>query len=212
MRWLFETNDYEIRRQQNNFNRRLARRKKKIGPLTTKFRSEEPGKSKLVDGTLRQIRITDLLPPRKLVGLVPGRFRYLRIRAIVHLTGNRSDLEAMGIQVRSRAQDIFTIIGTKKQLAGLVNRPSCRSLRSPEMLFPDVEEADGQAEIDVIHAPRAVNPSGFRGNGVLVGIIDSPLDVTHHGFRDPAVGGTHGSRVLYYWAQSTHTECYGANY
>ena len=148
----------------------------------------------------------DLLPPRKLVALVPGRFRYLRIRAIIHFTGNSSDLEAMGIQVRSQAQDIFTITGTKKQLAELVNRPSCLSLRSPRMLLPAVEEASGQAEVDVIHAPRVANPTGFRGNGILVGIIDSPLDVTHHGFRDPAAGGTHGSRVLYYWVQSAHIQ------
>ncbi len=81
-----------------------------------------------------------------------------------------------------------------------------QAIRTPRILSPTVEDASTQAEIAAIHAPRAANPNGFQGDGMLVGIIDSSLDITHHGFRDPTVPGTHDSRVLYYWAQSTHTQ------
>jgi subtilisin family serine protease len=144
-----------------------------------------------------------LLPPRHIAAVIHGVLRPIRIRAIVRFTGNRSDLEHLGITVRSQAQDVFTITATKTQLAQLAAQPACHRLRIPRFIVPTVEQASGQAEIAAVHDPRPLNPTGFRGNGILIGIIDTCLDVTHHGFRDP--GGTNGSRVLYYWAQSPFT-------
>jgi subtilisin family serine protease len=204
MRWLLKESDAGIRKQYDQFKKKLTVKVQNI----TERKSLEPGTASAGKTEFRLGRelMVHLLPPRKMAAIIPGKLRLFRIRAIVHFTGNRSDLEALGLEVRSQAQDIFTVTGTKKQLTDLVNRPSCIRMRTPRILMPTVEEAAGQAEIDVIHAPRAANPTGFRGNGVLVGIIDSPLDVTHHGFRDPTVPGNHDSRVLYYWAQTTHTQ------
>lgn len=153
-----------------------------------------------------RLRRAELMPHRDLIAVIPDNLKPVRLRAVTRFTGNRSDLEDMGLEVRSQAQDVFTVTGTQKQLKDLLNRSACRRLRSPRLLFPAVEEAAAQAEITAVHAPRVANPNGFQGDGVLVAIIDSPLDVTHHGFRDPTVPGTHDSRVLYYWAQSTHTQ------
>ena len=142
--------------------------------------------------------------PRHLSAVVALPSKALRIRAIVHYTGNRQDLEALGIQVRAQAQDIFTILATRAQITQLAGQPACRRLRTPRLMGPVVEQASAQAEAAAVHDPRPLNPTGYQGAGVLVGIIDSVLDVTHNGLRDPA--GTHGSRVRYYWAQSTHTQ------
>lgn len=142
--------------------------------------------------------------PRHLSAVVALPGKALRVRAIVHYTGNRQDLEALGIQVRAQAQDIFTIVATRAQITQLAGQPACRRLRTPRLMGPLVEQASAQAEAAAVHDPRPLNPTGYQGAGVLVGIIDSVLDVTHNGLRDPA--GTHGSRVSYYWAQSTHTQ------
>jgi subtilisin family serine protease len=206
MRRLFKMSDAEIRKLYKNEKNRLSKERKKIEASGIKLPPTASTADKKAAARIMQIRRAELMPHRDITAIVPDIMKPVRVRAIVRFSGNRADLEAMGIYVRSQAQDVFTVVGTLKQLKDLASRPSCRRLRTPRMLFPSVEEAGAQAEINAVHAPRVANPVGFQGNGVLVGIIDTPLDVTHHGFRDPAVAGTHDSRVLYYWAQTTHTE------
>jgi subtilisin family serine protease len=166
---------------------------------------QKPARTKATAAALATAAATLALQlPRHLLPVVVLPRKPLRIRAITHYTGNRQDLESLGIQVRSQAQDIFTILATRAQIQQLAAQPACRRLRSPRLMLPVVEEASAQAEAAAVHEPRPLNPTGFQGNGVLVGIVDSVLDVTHNGLRNPA--GTHGSRVAYYWAQSTHTQ------
>jgi subtilisin family serine protease len=123
----------------------------------------------------------------------------IKVRAIIHFTGNRDDLIAMGFEVRTQAQDIFTIIGTPKQLANLANQPSTLSISLPIKLHSHVNEATKQADIDLVRKPSLMNPNGYFGDDVIIGIIDTRLDVTHHAFRHPT--GNNGTRVLYYWVQ-----------
>ncbi len=129
-----------------------------------------------------------------------ARPRPIRVRAIVRFNGNREDLTALGLEVRAQAHDIFTVVGTRKQIADLAAQPATRRARLPRLLMPTVENAATQGEIDQVHQPAPPQfPNGIRGNGVIVSVVDGPLDVTHHGFRDP--GGTHGTRVWFYWVQ-----------
>ncbi len=205
MRRLLQKSEAEILKLHNHDQKRLTRKKKKIENDFIKLSStvSEPD-IKAAARTMRR-RLKELMPHRDLTAIIPDSLNPIRIRAIVHFSGNRDDLEAMGIKVRSQAQDVFTITGTRQQLKDLVKRPSCRRLRTPRIFTPTVEDATARAEITEIHRPRSEHPNGFRGNGVLVAIIDSPLDVTHHGFRDPNEP-EHNSRVLYYWAQDTHIQ------
>ena len=203
---LLRMSDREIRKLYTRDSNRLAKERKKIEASIGKLPPTATKSDRKAMARVIQISQSRLLPHRDLVAVIPDKMKPVRIRTIVRFTGNRADLEAMGIEVRSQAQDIFTIVGTRKQLKDLVSQPSCQRMRTPRIFLPTVENASAQAEITNVHDPRPPeNPNGFRGNGVLVGIIDSPLDVTHHGFRDPDPAGPHDSRVLYYWAQSTHT-------
>jgi subtilisin family serine protease len=204
MRRLLKMSEVEIRRQFKRDRSRLAKNKKEIDEIIRRLPPTATESDRNAIAKVSKILQSGLLPHRNLVAVIPDKLKPVRIRAIVRFTGNRADLEAMGIEVRSQAQDVFTIVGTQKQLQDLAGQPACRRLHTPRMLFPTVEHASGQGEVANVHDPRPLNPTGFRGNGILVGIIDSPLDVTHHGFRDPL--GTHDSRVLYYWAQSTHIQ------
>jgi subtilisin family serine protease len=205
MRRLLKLSDAEIRKEITRERRTLFRKRKKIEEDLRRLPPAASDADKKAVARIMQMRRSELVPRRDLVAVIPDKMRPVRIRAIVHYTGNRADLEAMGIEVRSQAQDVFTIVGTRKQLKDLANQPACRRLRTPRMLFPTVEHASAQAEVANVHDPRPLNPNGFRGNGVLVGIIDSALDVTHHGFRDPNPLGTHDTRVLYYWVQTPYT-------
>ena len=116
----------------------------------------------------------------------------IKIRAIVEFAGNSDDLRSLGIYVHSNVQNVFTITATKGQLEKLASQPATQKVRLPRLFFPNLQDSVPTAEVDQIHAV------GNRGNGTIVGIVDSPLHVGHHAFRDPA---THDTRVLFYWVQ-----------
>ena len=126
----------------------------------------------------------------------------IKIRAIVEFLGNRDDLKNMGINVKTAIQNVFTITATKSQLTTLASQAATQKIRLPRLFFPNLQDSVPTAEIDQVHA------LGNRGNGTIVGIIDSPLHVGHHAFRDPA--GTHDTRVRYYWVQDPDTLAGGA--
>jgi subtilisin family serine protease len=152
-----------------------------------------------VPAQMAALQRVELLPHQLLWPVIRKEMFPIQLRAIVQFTGNRSDLESLGVKVRTQAQDIFTIIGTRDQLTQVAAQPACLRMRTPRPVFPAVDEAANQAEVYAIHAPRPVNPNGYTGDGVLLGIIDSPLDVTHATFREAAA--PHDSRVLYLWVQ-----------
>ncbi len=116
----------------------------------------------------------------------------IKVRAIVNFGGNADDLRDLGIQVHSHVHDVFTISGTRHQLASLAAMPATRRLRTPRRFQYDLDAAAPQAEVDDIHA------LGTEGNGVIVGVIDTGLNPRHHAFRDP---GTHDTRVTHLWVQ-----------
>lgn len=117
----------------------------------------------------------------------------IKARAIVDFAGNAEDLAAMGITVHSHVQNIFTITATRAQLSDLAAQAATRKIRVPRVFFPMLDEAGPTAEIDNLHAV------GAEGNGTILGVIDSALEVRHHAFRDPGAG--HGTRVLFMWVQ-----------
>ena len=217
MRRLLDMGEAEIRQRVREDEQRLERAKKFIAEeieralpeewaqrtSSTISRKDASREVEAIRSRLLRMRQAELLPDRIVATVVRDSLRRIRVRAIVHFTGNRQDLEGLGLQVRSQAQDMFTVVGTPAQLKSLATQPACQRLRAPRMFFPLVENASAQAEVADVHNPRPLNPNGYQGNGILIGIIDSALEVTHHTFRDP--GGTHDTRLLYYWVQSPYT-------
>lgn len=55
-----------------------------------------------------------------------------------------------------------------------------------------------KARVNQVHAGLAPLPQAYDGQGVVVGFIDSGLDVNHPDFRNP----NNTSRVAYYWDQN----------
>lgn len=125
--------------------------------------------------------------------IIVDRPRKVKVRAIVNFAGNVDDLEAMGIKVHSHVHDVFTITATKDQLADLASQAATCRVNSPRKFHWTLHDAVPTAEVDQIHAV------GTRGDGTIVGVIDSTLDVKHHAFRDPAA--PHDTRVLFMWVQ-----------
>lgn len=193
LRRLLAMSELDIRRAVRNEHARLARARRRIA-------AEERARPEA--GSVAAAAWAARLRPHPvwgLVRLVRGR-RPLRIRAITHFAGNREDLVGLGLTVHSQAHDIFTIEGTPAELNQLALQPATAVVRLPRLLLPEVEDASAQAGIADVHQPRPANPTGYRGQGMIVGLIDSPLDVRHPTFREAA--NPHDSRVLYYWVQT----------
>lgn len=165
-----------------------------------KLRVEERG----VSAELQEREFSHTRKPRPVAHRIFGPIRIedlrkppIKIRAIVEFAGNRGDLESLGIMVHSNIQDVFTVTATKKQIADLVSQPATQKVRLPRLFFPYLQDAVQTGEIDQVHA------LGNRGNGTIVGVVDSPLHLEHHAFREPT--GTHDTRVQYYWVQDPET-------
>lgn len=145
---------------------------------------------------LRSFRPRPELAPHPIFGAViidPERIRPVRIEAILNFGGNADDLAALGIEVHTGVHDVFTIVATRRQLADLAAQPATRRVKLPRAFDLHLADATRAAEVDQIHA------LGNQGQGVIVGIIDTALNVEHRAFRDPA--GNHDTRVLYMWDQ-----------
>jgi subtilisin family serine protease len=199
LRGLLRMSDSEITAEVRKHNRKFSlARRKAISKITEKFTpSTAPEERKL----LVRRALQGIIPHPVFAAVIVGIRKPLRIRAIVRFNGNKKDLNDLGIKVGSQSQDVFTIVGTPSQLAALAKQPALRRMRLPRILLPTVENACGQSEVAGLHNPTPNNPAGLLGTGVLIGVIDSSLDVTHHGFCDPTA--PHDSRVMYYWVQST---------
>ena len=197
---LLEMNDDDIRELISTDAERIKTLRQRIDSELSELKAKEQEQAdETVKAKIQALQRTDLLPHPLLWPIERVKLFPVRLRAIVQFTGNRSDLESLGVQVRAQAQDIFTITGTSVQLEQVAAQPACLRMRSPQPVFPTVDEAMNQAEVDDVHTARPDNPSGYTGAGVLLGIIDSALDVTHATFREAAA--PNDSRVLYYWVQ-----------
>jgi len=146
---------------------------------------------------MKRLHRGQLLPQPVWGVLSVDKLRPLRIRsrAIVRFSTNHDDLLGLGLEVRSQAHDIFTITGALDQLADLAAQAATQRVRLPRLLLPLVEDAATQAEVDTVQQPDAAHPAGLEGQGVIVGVIDGPLDVTPRGFRE--VAAPNNSRALY---------------
>ena len=204
MRRLLRMSDDQIVDAVNAHEARLAAKAQRIERLTEALPPTATDEDRRAVARLKGLYRDQLLPHPLFGTLILEKVKpVVKSRAIVHFTGNRDDLSALGVEVHGQAHDIFTVVGTVAQLASLAAQPATLHVRTPRLLLPTVEDAAAQAEISAVHQPRPVNPTGFQGQGVIVGVVDSALDVTHHGFREPT--GAHDTRVLYYWAQDPYT-------
>jgi len=120
----------------------------------------------------------------------------------VFITGDisRSELEAMGITVRTALPGLYTAyvpVGVIDQLAA---RSDVSRIHGANLC-----QQSNNISIPLTGANtlRGAGPAfvGLNGAGVLVGDVDSGIDIHHGDFQDPA--GL--SRILYLWDQNNTT-------
>jgi subtilisin family serine protease len=115
------------------------------------------------------------------------------VSAFVLSDASAADLSKLGARVRSKAGDVFSALVPLSAIPQLEASPAIRYLELARPLAPALDEALPAAQITTLQGP----PASLTGLGVIVGVVDSVLDVYHPDFRD----ATGASRVLFLWDQ-----------
>lgn len=123
----------------------------------------------------------------------------------------RSAVTDLDGKVKYKFKDYLAIVIPKESLEALLLENIVESIRYEGAKgVPLLSSSLSQTNVDDVHLGLGGLPDAYKGEGVIVGIVDAGLDFEHPDFQD-AQGNT---RVLEYWDQNmsyslTHTPSYG---
>lgn len=104
------------------------------------------------------------------------------------------DLKRLGVRVRSQVGDIFSAFIPLSAIPEIEKLAAIRYIELARPLFRTLNQAVPFAQINTLQG--AVPP--ITGVGVVVGIVDTRLDIYHPDFRTAA----NATRVLFLWDQT----------
>lgn len=114
------------------------------------------------------------------------------VRVFILSSNDISELIQEGIKIQSKVGNIFT---AHLNLSKVSELAQIEGVQTIQIGLPVISELDVSA--DKIRAPDAWAGFGYQGENIIIGIIDSGIDITHEDFKNP--NGT--TRILYIWDQ-----------
>ncbi|MBF0340631.1 MAG: S8 family serine peptidase [Magnetococcales bacterium] len=120
-----------------------------------------------------------------------------KVPATIHFTGDAlTRMQALGVKVNSVLGDVATVVIPMKHLDAVVAMPEVLRLETPSKPVLRLNKSVPVTKADTLRTGSlATNWGGNTGKDVLVGVIDSGIDVTHGDFKD-AAGKT---RIVRLW-------------
>lgn len=103
----------------------------------------------------------------------------------------------IGGKVRSIVGPIMTASIPSKDIEEVSEWLDVEYVEAAKPMKPQNDLASADTGVTTVHAGTSL-PHGYDGTGVIVGVIDSGIDLTHPAFKDE----TGESRVLYIWDQT----------
>lgn len=120
-------------------------------------------------------------------------------RVLVHFTCESADVESAGLRITSAAGDVAAGFVSMKNLKALAETEGVVYVESSRPLLPELDLSLVDSRVEPLHA--AAPPR--RGAGVIVGIVDSGINVEHGCFRtQDAATGEARTRILSIWDQT----------
>ena len=113
------------------------------------------------------------------------------VMALLDGGASTAALEALGATVQLRTGDIVALRVPLDRLEMLAARAEVRRIETGDRMYPTMAVSRADIRADLVHAGVGL-PGPIMGEGVVVGVLDSGLDVTHPDFFDEG-----GSRVQY---------------
>jgi subtilisin family serine protease len=106
-------------------------------------------------------------------------------------------LRVLGVRLRTRAGTVWTARVPRAAVGRLAGVPGLARAVLARDAAPLLDRSIASADGESVRSRNGDAWTGLTGRDVIVGIVDSGVDVTHDDFRRP--DGT--TRVLYYWDQ-----------
>ncbi len=116
------------------------------------------------------------------------------ISAFILSDASSEDLSKLGVKVRSQAGDVFTALIPLSVIPKLEDSTAIRFIELARPLFPTLNYVIPFTQINSLQS--AIPP--VNGSGIIVGVIDSVLDIYHPDFRTTG----NATRVLFIWDQN----------
>lgn len=121
-----------------------------------------------------------------------------RVTVLIRFTGDLSGVTALGGVVRSAIGDVATVDLPAAQLQAAAALPNIIYIEAPRKLKTKLDASVPETRADQLRSGPPPNWTGNTGRNVIIGIIDSGLDLTHQNFKDKN-GKT---RVRFLWDQT----------
>jgi subtilisin family serine protease len=124
------------------------------------------------------------------------------VRILLSGDGSERALVAHGGRVHSGIGRIVTGEISLSEIPGLAENPDIQKISIGHLPRILNDFAAAHTGADAVHRGDGPLPEGYSGKDVVVGIIDTGIDIHHMDFRNP--DGT--SRILYIWDQLAEPE------
>ena len=125
------------------------------------------------------------------------------VKVLVQFGGDIADLKKAGFETRTVAGDVATGVIPLEKVDAIAAMPQVLRLELTRPMQAELNQSLPEIRADLVHT----GPPGNRGSGVIIGIIDSGIDLTHENFRRP--DGT--TRILSIWDQNLSPSAGEAN-
>ncbi|MFY0689163.1 MAG: S8 family serine peptidase [Cyclobacteriaceae bacterium] len=116
-----------------------------------------------------------------------------KVHCILEFKGNVSELRKHGVVIRSKIGNFYTASFDLEALEKIRSIDGLLEIEMSRALKPELDAAR-----EAIDLGEAFNNHSYRGNGVIIGIVDTGIDITHPSFQK-----TNGdTRILHIWDQA----------
>ncbi|MBD3334779.1 MAG: S8 family serine peptidase [Candidatus Eisenbacteria bacterium] len=116
----------------------------------------------------------------------------LRYPVIIKTTLSDAELAALGAPPDTRVGQIVTSIVRARDLDRVASHPGVKAIEASRWMQPNLDESIPDVRADEVNHGGT---GSFTGDGVIYGILDTGIDVTHADFQD--AGGN--TRILAIW-------------
>ena len=121
------------------------------------------------------------------------------VGVILEYDGDPADLRAAGAKIQSHINTIFTADIPLSRLSVIEALPGLKYVQAATLCEPVLDISVPDTGAPTLRSGTPPNWTGYTGKGVIVGSVDTGLDITHPDFKD----ANGFSRILYLWDQTT---------